>query len=139
MDMPSQEAWNKIVSGIGEGQPAPILERFVLTVKEDEWVEKFHRPYTTLANAFTPSPSLIYLQLPAWLLPEQPSSPLSTIVSLVLLTEHYFINIAAVFPLMLAATRLRHFTFKVDGEYGDSSNPDYINVISVPQLRSKPR
>ncbi|KIM40584.1 hypothetical protein M413DRAFT_446015, partial [Hebeloma cylindrosporum] len=35
LDMPSQEAWKKIVSAIGEGQAAPILQRFVLTVKED--------------------------------------------------------------------------------------------------------
>jgi len=53
-----------------------------------------------------------------------------------LTTDHYLINIAAVFPLILAATRLRHFTFRVDGEYGESSDPNYTNIISVPQLRS---
>ena len=57
-------------------------------------------------------------------------------MSLVLLIDHYAINIAAVFPLILAATRLRHFSFRVNGKYRESSNTDYINVISVPQLRS---
>ena len=136
MDMPSLEAWKKIVSGIGEGQAAPILERFVFKVKEDEWDVNFHLPYTTLANAFTPSPNLVYLQLPAWPLPAQPPPHLSTIVSLVLLTDHYLIKIAAVFPLILAANRLQHFTFRVNGEYGESSDPSYTNVISVPQLHS---
>ena len=136
MEMPSLEAWKKIVSGIGEGQAAPILERFVFKVKEDEWEESFHLPYTTLANAFTPSPNLVYLQLPAWPLPAQPSPHFSTIVSLVLLTDHYLIKIDDVFPLILAANRLQHFTFRVDGEYGESSDPNYTNVISVPQLHS---
>ena len=136
MEMPSLEAWKKIVSGIGEGQAAPILERFVFKVKEDEWEESFHLPYTTLANAFTPSPNLVYLQLPAWPLPAQPSPHFSTIVSLVLLTDHYLIKIADVFPLILAANRLQHFTFRVNGEYGESSDPDYTNVISVPHRQS---
>jgi len=44
--------------------------------------------------------------------------------------------ISAVFPLILAATRLQNSAFRVDDEYGESSNPDYTNVISVPQFRS---
>lgn len=87
--MPFQEVWQKIVSGIGEGWSTPILERFILTVKENEWDENFHRPYTTLGTAFTPSPNLVYLRLPAWPLPAHPSPNISTIVSLVLLTDHY--------------------------------------------------
>jgi len=68
--------------------------------------------------------------LPAWPL----SFPhFSTIVLLVLLTDHYHINISAVFPLILAATRLQNFTYRVDEE---SSHPDYTSVISVPQFRS---
>ncbi|KAF8956776.1 hypothetical protein BDZ97DRAFT_1763458 [Flammula alnicola] len=135
LDMPSREAWQKFVTGIGEGQPAPILERFVLRAKEQEDDPNFHLSYITLATAFNPSPNLTHLQLPAWPLPAQPPPHLSTVISLSLLTNFYEVDIAAVITLILAAPRLQDFNFRVDGEYGQSADPHYTNIISVPNLR----
>lgn len=134
LDMPSREAWQKFVTGIGEGQPAPILERFVLRAKEQEEDANFYLSYTTLATAFTPSPNLTQLQLPAYPLPAQPPPQLSAVTSLSLFTNFYEVDIKAIIPLILATPNLQDFNFRV-GEYGEAADPHYTNIISVPNLR----
>ncbi|KAF8956263.1 hypothetical protein BDZ97DRAFT_1852529 [Flammula alnicola] len=111
IDVPFHEAWQKFVSGIGEGQPAPLLERLVLKVKEDVNNLSNNGPFTTLSTALTPSPNLVHLQLPAWPLPAQPPPQLSSVTSLAFDTPFSGLDIPALFPLIQAAPHLQHFTF----------------------------
>ncbi|KAF8798887.1 hypothetical protein BYT27DRAFT_7202601 [Phlegmacium glaucopus] len=135
IDVPFFEAWQKFVSGIGEGQPAPLLERLILKVKDDVNDVNNNGPFTTLSTAFTPSAKLIHLQLPAWPLPAQPPAQLSTVTSLVFDTPFTGLDIPALFPLIKAAPHLQHFKCKAV-DLGDESDPNYSNIISVPQLRT---
>lgn len=135
IDAPFHEAWQKFVSGIGEGHAAPLLERLVLTVRGDVNNLDNNGPFTTLSTAFTPSPKLIHLQLPAWPLPAQPPPQLSTVTSLAFDTPFSGLDIPAIFPLIQAAPHLQNFTFKAV-DMGAESDPAYSNITSVPQLRS---
>jgi len=122
LDTPSQEAWQKIVSRIGARSVRP----YPRTVHPHTSIHNFGDCVYPVPQSHLPSACSVDSAFPHF----------STIVSLVLLTDHYHINISAVFPLILAATRLQNSAFRVDDEYGESSNPDYTNVISVPQFRS---
>ncbi|GLB43265.1 hypothetical protein LshimejAT787_1301660 [Lyophyllum shimeji] len=135
IEMPSAEAWQKFVSGIGEGQPAPLLERLVLKVNDAVYDVSHNAPFATLSTALTPSPNLIHLQLPAWPLPAHPPPQLSSVTSLAFVTPFSGLYIPALFPLVQAARYLQHFAFKAV-DYGAESDPNYWNIICVPQLRT---
>jgi len=134
IDVPFHEAWQVFVSGIGEGQAAPLLERLVLKVKDDVEDVANNGPYTTLLTALTPSPKLTDLQLPAWpLLAHSPQ--LSTVTSLTFDTPFTGLDIPPLFSIIRAVTHLEHFKFKAV-DLGDEIDPNFSNPISVPHLRT---
>ena len=135
IDVPFHEAWQVFVSGIGEGQAAPLLERLVLKVKDDVDDVANNGPYTTLSTALTPSPKLTDLQLPAWPLLAHPPPQLSTVTTLTFDTPFTGLDIPALFPIIQAATHLEHFKFKAD-DMGAEIDPYFSNPISVPHLRT---
>ncbi|KAF8878129.1 hypothetical protein CPB84DRAFT_351780 [Gymnopilus junonius] len=135
INVPFHEAWQKLVTSIGEGQAAPLLERLVITIQGDVNEVQNNGPYTTLSTAFTPSPNLAHLQLPAWPIPATPPPQLSTVTSLTFDTPFSGLDIPALFPCVQAATHLQHFKFKAV-DMGAESDPNYSNIFPVPKLRS---
>ncbi|KAF8965020.1 hypothetical protein BDZ97DRAFT_1813199 [Flammula alnicola] len=135
IDAPFLEAWQHFVSGIGDGQPAPILERLIIRAKGDVNNIRNNGPFKTLSTALTPSPNLIHLQLPAWPFPSPVSPQFSTIRSLVFETPFSEIAVPDLFPIIKATPYLQHFRFK-GPDYGNHFDPNYSNIISAPHLRT---
>ena len=135
INVPFHEAWQVFVSGIGEGQAAPLLERLVLKVEDDVEDVANNGPYTTLSTALTPSPKLTDLQLPAWPILAHLSPQLSTVTSLPFDTPFIGLIIPSLLSIIQAATHLEHFKFKAV-DVGDEIDPYFSNPISVPHLRT---
>ncbi|KAF5325033.1 hypothetical protein D9619_009597 [Psilocybe cf. subviscida] len=136
IDVPYQEAWQKFVTGIGEGQAAPILESLVIKVKRDV-LNRTTGPFTELSTCFTPSPALHNLQFPAWPLPATNPPQLATITSLAIITPFYGLDIPPLFAIIQAAPNLEKFTFK-SLDVGDESDPnDFASQrVHLPRLTS---
>lgn len=127
------EHWQRFVAGIGEGQPAPLLERLILTVKDHA---KHFRTYRTLSTAFTPSPKFVELQLPAFPRPNKRPPMLATATCLTFDTlecVHYAAR--GMLPLIQAVTHLKHFKAK-SFERSEWPGADFSKIISLPLLRS---
>ncbi|PPQ74809.1 hypothetical protein CVT26_004876 [Gymnopilus dilepis] len=133
--VPYFEAWHTIVTSIGEGESATALEKLTIITRGDVDDVRNNGPYTTFSTAFTPSPRLQYLQLPAWPIPVFPPPQFSIITTLVFDTPFSGLDIPPLFPLILAAPTLQHFKFKAI-DMGAESDPSYSNVLSLPQLIS---
>lgn len=136
IDVPVFEAWEKLVSGIGEGQPAPLLEQLVLKVyleAESKGWEFRETASTTLSTALTPSPKLVHLQLPAIPILIHPPPHLASITSLTFDTLGDLIKQSHLFEHIRAAPKLQHFTFNHSTYYEWCR---MLGKISAPQLRS---
>lgn len=130
------EVWQTLVSRIGQGQPAPLLERLVLKTHLDTDVEEdriYGMDFTTLSTALTPSPKLVHLQLPASPLPTQLPPQLANITSLTFDTPVSLISPIELFEIIRAVPKLQHFTFKIH-DYSEWYN--FRDKVTVPQLRS---
>ena len=135
--VPEHDDAEETLSSIGDGQPAPLLERLHISVK--------HKPYphctsTALKNAFYPSPRLIHLSLPSLPLPDITTPHLRTVTSLTIdsvqvLYDFYLYHLL---DMLESMPHLQHFTFKSfdNFSYLPSSRLDFARVISMPNLVS---
>ena len=136
--VPQHEDAEEIVSSIGEGQPAPLLERLNISVKRG-----LRRPILSFAafkNSFYPSPRLTHLSIPSIPLPDITTSHLRTVTSLTIdsVQAHWDINLFDLFDMLESMPHLQHFTFKGSDNFSFcvSSKFNYPRVISMPNLVS---
>ncbi|KIM39121.1 hypothetical protein M413DRAFT_447461 [Hebeloma cylindrosporum] len=138
ISVPAHEDAEKIVSSIGEGQPAPLLERLNITVEQKL---QYPIPYfEALKNAFYPSPRLIHLSLPSNPLPEITIPHLSTVTSLMIdsVQAQWGIHLSRLCDMLESMPHLQHFTFKGSDNFSfcAMSRLDHPRVISMPNLVS---
>ncbi|KIM39110.1 hypothetical protein M413DRAFT_447454 [Hebeloma cylindrosporum] len=136
--VPVHEDAEKTVSSIGEGQPAPLLERLNITVQHE--LHQYIPSFAALQNAFYPSPRLTHLSLPASPLPDITIPHLSTVTSLMIdsIQAHYGVDLFYLSDMLESMPHLQHFTFKGSDNFSFCvmSRLDHPRVISMPNLVS---
>ena len=132
--VPFHQDWQNVISDIGKGLPAPILERLSLRVwRCDPHMTEF---FTVLPTAFTPSPKLTHLELPGWPMPDDPFPQLSSILSLSFDTPFHGMDVPELFPIIQdVAPRLEHFKYK-SYDMGSDITPSFSSVTALPCLRT---
>ena len=103
------EELEAFISSIGQGRPAPLLERLVLKVGRGDTNSS---EFLSLSTAFTPSPRLAHIELPGYPLPKT-FPQLSTINSLTI-DSMIFDSVAVheIVSFLDSASSLRHFVYK---------------------------
>ena len=123
------------VSSIGQGRPAPLLEKLVLKIRECTESDSV-TDFLSLPTAFTPSPRLAHIELPGWPLPKTfPHLP--TINSLTIDSMPFdSVAVDEIVSFLGSAPSLRHFVFKGqdDFSYNITSELDYPRIVSLPDL-----
>jgi len=132
--VPFHQDWQNVISDIGKGLPAPILERLTLKVQGcDPHMTEFS---TVLPTAFTPSPKLTHLEVPGWPMPEEPFPQLSSIISLSFDTPFHGMDVPELFPIIQdVAPRIEHFKYK-SYDMGSDITPSFSSVTILPYLRT---
>ena len=127
----------RIVSSIGRGRPAPLLESLNIFVKRKP---TSFSTSTALKNAFYPSPRLIHLSLPSVLLLDITTPHLRTVTSLTIDSVHvrHSFDLFHLLDMLESMPQLETFTFKSfdNFSYLVTSRMDYPRVISMPNLVS---
>ena len=138
--VPEQEDAEYIVSSIGDGQPAPLLERLNVSVKQG--LQYPIRSFSALKKAFYPSPRLTHLSLPSNPLPDITIPHLLTVTSLTIDSTHleacWDIYLFDLLDMVESMPHLQHFTFKSFDNFSfvATSNINHPRVISMPNLVS---
>ncbi|KAF9535000.1 hypothetical protein CPB83DRAFT_843314 [Crepidotus variabilis] len=130
------------ILGIGQGQPAPYLEKLSITTKSPDSI--FFMSDTTfpsLESAFTPSLRLRHLTIPSWPLPKsiQAIPQLSTITTFLIDVSSQPMDMDCALELLKAAHVLEHLSFNGYnlvswGSVGSAT--DTARIIEMPHLRS---
>lgn len=127
------EELEAFISSIGQGRPAPLLERLVLKVGRGDTNSS---EFLSLSTAFTPSPRLAHIELPGYPLPKT-FPQLSTINSLTI-DSMIFDSVAVheIVSFLDSASSLRHFVYKGQDvfSFNSVSNLDYPHIVSLPDL-----
>jgi hypothetical protein len=135
--VPEHDDAEEIVSSIGNGQPAPLLERLNISVKQKPYA---HSTSTALKDAFYPSPRLVHLSLPSNPLPDITIPHLRTVTSLTIdsVNAQYDFDLFHLLDMLESMPHLQHFTFKSfdNFSYLPSSRIDYPRIIWMPNLVS---
>ena len=123
------------ISSIGQGRPAPLLERLVLKVQKVSESNRFAE-FLSLPTAFTPSPRLAHIELPGYPLP-QTFPHLLTITSFAVdSTPFDTVAVHEMISFLDSTPSLQHFVFKCqdDFSYNIASHLDYPHIVSLPDL-----
>ena len=138
IQVPVHEDAEEIVSCIGEGQHAPLLERLNVTVEQG-----LQRPipsFAALKNAFYPAPRLAHLSIPSNPLPEITIPHLSTVTSLTIdsVQAQWDFYLFTLFDMLESMPYLKHFTFKGSDNFSftTTSKFNHPRVIPMPNLVS---
>ena len=135
--VPRHDDAEEVISSIGDGQPAPLLERLNISVKREPYP---NATSTALENAFYPSPRLIHLGLPSNPLPDITIPHLRTVTSLTIDSLHvqYGFYLYQLLDMLESMPHLQHFTFKSFDNFSflPSSRIDFPRVVSMPNLVS---
>ena len=138
IQVPVHEDAEEIVFSIGEGQPAPLLERLKITV--DQRLQGPIPSFDALKNAFYPSPRLTQLNIPSNPLPEITIPLLSTVTSLTIdsIQAQWDIYLYTLFDMLESMPHLQHFKFIGSDNFSflPSARFDFPRVIPMPNLLS---
>ena len=136
--VPTYETAASLVSSIGEGKPAPLLERLDIVVEQN--LSMHHPAFTALPNAFYPCPRLTHLTIPGMPLPVRTAPHFLSLTSLTIDSMPFYpdIDIENIMDILASTKDLLHFTYRGRDvfSYNITSNLDYPRIVSMPHLIS---
>ena len=123
-----------VLSSIGKGRPAPLLEKLVLKVRQP--TESQVNDFLSLPTAFVPSPRLAHIELPGWPFPKTfPHLP--SINSLSIDSMPFFwVAVDEIVSFLDHVPSLQHLVFKGKDNYSFNiaSEYDYAHIVFLPHL-----
>lgn len=102
-----------LVSSIGEGIPAPLLERLDIHVEQDDDTDERYPEFTAFPNSFYPCPRLRHLTIPGSPLPVHTAPHFKSLTSLTIdATPFYYdMDLEGVLDILDSSTDLQHFAY----------------------------
>jgi hypothetical protein len=122
-----------LISSIGHGQPAPLLEQLAIGISED-----YFPRLASLRKAFFPSPRLVQITTHTIPAPNVLDSHLSTVTTLILNDIQYDLCISGIHILELfeVIPHLRHLTSKGSEQFELMNSYYYGHTVHMPNLVS---
>jgi len=138
--VPTYETAATLVSSIGEGKPAPLLERLDIYVEQDISVPT--SSFAALPNAFYPCPRLRHLTIPGLPLPVRTAPHFLGLTSLTIDAIPFYttngVDTDGIVDILDTTKNLLHFTYRGTDRISFESFYDYdpTRIISMPHLIS---
>ena len=138
IQVPTYKTAASLVSLIGEGKPAPLLERLDIHVEQRITVDD-DTAFFAFPNAFYPCPRLTHLTIPGIPLPVPTAPHFLSLASLTIdaMTD-FDIDVDNILDVLDSTKDLLHFTYRGTDvfSYSDTSDLDYPRITSMPRLIS---